>query len=184
MSLYNALFGENPMAEVLLSALGLTRDGVPRYRDVYLGASPEGEPRIVIHTRTGGGNREFYECEESCRANYPEYFKDTDEPPTGPWNADLRKLPTFVRDEDDDFDCTYADFYFKVPPAFAPLIATLQEIGAGKIEKPSERWEKLFADMKSGEQTDDAKRAQEVGKAIFEKLQPMIDKGESGIVTV
>ena len=53
MSLYNALFGTNPFANALLMALGITASDVPRFRDCYL----DDDGKIVIFTRTGGGNR-------------------------------------------------------------------------------------------------------------------------------
>ena len=90
--LYNMMFGWNP-ACVLLAPM-LTDENpqyfFPRFRDCYL--SGDGE-HIEIYTRVGGGNREEY-------ANEIE---------------NLRSMPTYVSDEDDDFDCTYATFVFGVP---------------------------------------------------------------------
>lgn len=110
MSLYNLLFGVNSLAPILLKHLGLSEDDIPRFRDCYL----DGD-QIVIYTRTGGGNRDFYEDEETCRSNYPEYFQKKEDAPKGPWNADLRKSKYYQSDEDDDFDSTYAYFRFRVP---------------------------------------------------------------------
>ena len=90
--LYNALFGWNP-ACVLLAPM-LTDENpqtyFPRFRDCYLS---EDKGHIEIYTRVGGGNREYYadEIEKLC------------------------SMPTYVSDEDDDFDCTYATFTFGVP---------------------------------------------------------------------
>ena len=116
MSLYNMLFGMNPDADKLLSLLDATRDDFGRFRNVYVA-----DGYIVVHTRCGGGNREDY---------FPEWVEDH------PW---------YSHDEDDDFDCTYADIYFKVPEdKFATFVA-LMEPGAN----PAEQWEALFAAMKS-----------------------------------
>ena len=165
MSLYNLLFGENPFSGALLNLLGVTRDGVPRYRDCYLNE----KGRIVIHTRTGGGNRDFYEHEERCRNEYPEYFNGKDDP-SGPWNADLRKLPGFLYDEDDDYDCTYADFYYEPAPEHKKLIETLQELGG--VSNPSERWRALLADLEKGDkEKPEVQNALKVGQQIFEKLE-------------
>lgn len=144
MSLYNMLFGINEMAPALLAALSITHDQVPRFRDCYLDGEKK---RIVIHTRTGGGNRDYYESLESCRDHYPEYFRGEGDDPTGPWNCDLRKHPQFIYDEDDDFDSTYADFYFSFPPDYADDLTALCE----KVEthRPSEKWQALFAALKS-----------------------------------
>lgn len=122
--------------EQLLEALGIPKDGVPRPRGVGVQ-----DGKIIIHTRTGGGNREYYDSESICRANYPEYFKGGSnyeeqlksfqngekyqfddfspipepEEPKGPWNDDLRANQYYISDEDDDFDSTYANFWFKIP---------------------------------------------------------------------
>lgn len=165
MSLYNALFGQNPFSGVLLQMLGTTSDAVPRYRDCYL--SEDGS-QIVIHTRTGGGNRDFYENERRCRKNYPEYFSEA-ESPSGPWNDDLRKLPGFAYDEDDEFDCTYADFYFDVPEAFAGQIALLKELGA--VQNPGERWQQLLDGLRNKDTSDPTvARALAVGEQIFAQI--------------
>ena len=131
--LYNMLFGQHANADQLLALLGLTPNDIPRYRSCYW----DGE-HIVIHTRTGGGNRDYYESEESCRDYYPEYFTES-ESPSGPWNEDLRAVPGYIRDQDDDFDSTYADFFY-APPAEA--LEALKSLPAEM--PPSEQWQKLF----------------------------------------
>lgn len=165
MSLYNALFGVNPFATVFLSALDISTDDVPRFRDIYL-TELNGRDVICVYTRTGGGNREFYDCEESCRSNYPEYFEG-DEPPTGPWNADLRKIDGFLFDADDDFDCTYAYFYYEIPPSFAHLIEGLKT--AGGADDPAAKFKAVIEDMGKADKQDDpaVQRALAVGKQIL-----------------
>lgn len=118
MSMYNTLFGTEPTADLALKMLGITRNNVPRFRDAYFSwiDEIEAEPVIIIYTRTGGGNRDFYENETRCRTQYPEYFTgECGDPPCGPWNDDLRKLPGYYNDRDFGGDITYAFFYFKVP---------------------------------------------------------------------
>lgn len=175
MSLYNAIFGVNRMAPHLLAMLGITTSDVPRFRDCYM----DDKGRIVIYTRTGGGNRPFYDCEEGCRDHYPEYFRD-DEPPRGPWNSDLRKLPGFLYDSDDDFDCTYAYFYFNVPQEFKDMLAELQAVA--QAPKPREKWDALFTSMSGKAETPEAKRALEVGQQIFAQIESAIStqEGEAG----
>lgn len=136
--LYNVLFGQHAHSGELLRLLGITEADIPRFRSCYW----DGE-HIVIHTRTGGGNRPYYECEARCRAEYPEYFGDGKEEPSGPWNEDLRKLHGFLYDRDDDFDCTYADFVYE-PPTEA--IEVLKALPAEMT--PSEQWQKLFAELR------------------------------------
>ena len=116
MSLYNMLFGMNPDADKLLSLLDATRDDFGRFRNVYVD-----DGYIVVHTRCGGGNREDY---------FPEWVEDH------PW---------YSHDADDDFDCTYADIFFKVPEDKLATYVALLEPGAN----PAEQWEALFAAMKT-----------------------------------
>lgn len=88
MSLYNMLFGMNSDTETILAALSLTRSDIERFRDCW---ADDVNDRIVILTRTGGGNREYYP------------------------NAALVQHPLYLSDKDDDFDPTYAYYYFSLP---------------------------------------------------------------------
>ena len=109
MSLYNMLCGTNPAAGRLLAAINLNADDVPRIRDVYVNAEMT---EVTVHTRTGGGNREAYEAE----------------------NDALCAHPLYLRDSDDDFDSTYADFVFALPPEEKDKI--LAEVDAFLSEVP------------------------------------------------
>lgn len=120
--LYNALFGWDP-ACVLLAPM-LTDENpqqfFPRFRDCYLS---DDKDHIEIFTRVGGGNREGYADEIE----------------------DLRLMPTYVSDEDDDFDCTYATFTFGVPEEWR---ADFEHVKAREFEKLSyayvERMQKCY----------------------------------------
>lgn len=165
MSLYNSIFGVNALAPLLLSCLGLTDERVPRFRDCYT----DGD-RIVIYTRTGGGNRDFYESEQSCRKNYPEYFQD-DSSPQGPWNEDLRALPYYLRDEDDAFDATYAYFYFDFPPDFVHVRDWARAHAAVSTETPTERFQQLLNDLREhATDNPDVARALKVGEEIAREV--------------
>jgi hypothetical protein len=132
MSLYNSLFGVNNKAGILLGVLGLRLGQIPRFRDAFLS-----DGKIAIYTRTGGGNREYYENESACRANYPERFVG-DDSPSGPWNQDLREVPGFLYDENDDYDSTYATFYYKFPDEYAEDLKALETSNPDK--KPSAKF--------------------------------------------
>ena len=119
-TLYNMLFGEIPKATILLATLGLKREDCGRYRDCC-----QRDGCIVIHTRNGGGNRDAYQ--------------DTIDT--------LAKHPCYLWDEDDDFDCTYADIFFRYPEEYAAGLKALEE-GAPDM-KPSEKWEILLASIKA-----------------------------------
>ena len=118
MSFYNMLFGVNS-ATVLLAALGMTADDVPRFRNCYI----DGE-QIVIHTRTGGGNRSYFD------------------------NDSLAAHACYLYDEDDDFDSTYANFHFKFPEEYADDLKALAE--RSETYKPSEKWQALLKALAPG----------------------------------
>lgn len=151
MSLYNMLFGFNALAPVCLRILGVNPGQIPRFRDSFL-RPLDGEPHIVIYTRTGGGGRDYYErCDD------------------GPNNEQLRQIPGFVKDEDDKFDCTYASFYYKIPEEFMPIIKEI--VSEMPAPDPAERWKQLFREMEAKEDTPMTKRALEVGKEIFSQIE-------------
>lgn len=114
MSMYGMLFGESESAGVLLAVIGLSKTDFYRYRDCYL----DEKGRIAVYTRGGGGNRGCY-----CDADYVK-----DEERTVEFAGEKhregcvvvthsinREHPCYLSDEDDDFDSTYATFYFRVP---------------------------------------------------------------------
>jgi len=114
--MYNMLFGMNPDADKLLSLLDATQDDFGRFRNVYVA-----DGYIVVHTRCGGGNRDDY---------FPDWVEDH------PW---------YSHDEDGDYDCTYADIYFKIPEDKLATYVALLNPGAD----PAEQWDALFKAMKS-----------------------------------
>ena len=117
MSLYNMLFGRNSHSALLLAVLGLREVDVPRFRDVH--TEDEGR-KIAVYTRMGGGNRGHWDGYEGgggadcacpgCRAEHV-----------------LGRAPGYLYDEDDDFDSTYATYYFATPEAFIADVAALSD---------------------------------------------------------
>ena len=120
MSMYNMLFGTNPDSDRLLEFLGKSREDFGRFRDVYME-----DGFIVVHTRNGGGNREDYE----------DVFEEMS---THPW---------YSHDADDDFDCTYANIYFKVPDDANKTLLALHTFNEGRA--PSEKWAELLGHLES-----------------------------------
>jgi hypothetical protein len=108
MSLYNLLFGMNPHSDLLLAVIGLRKNDIERFRDVYV--SEDGKT-ITVHTRTGGGNRE----------DYP--------------NLTMRKLPMWRGSHDEEFDNTYADDHFTVPDEWVEDVKGLNDILGNGIRK-------------------------------------------------
>ena len=113
--LYNMLFGENAsQKDFLFNLLGKSPSDFGRYRDIYVT-----DEYIVVYTRNGGGNRE----------DYKGVFDE------------MSDHPLYVYDEDDDFDCTYANIYFRHPEEYAVV---LKEMVANTLA-PAEKWQLLFA---------------------------------------
>lgn len=114
MSLYNMLFGEGNSADFLLKLIDAERGDFGRFRSIYVT-----EEHIVVHTRCGNGNREDY---------FPSWVEND---------------PLYSHDEDDDFDCTYANIYFKHPVGYEEV---LKEMAEGTIT-PAEKWKLLFESL-------------------------------------
>ena len=157
MSLYNSLFGVNPWAGLLLQAIGMDADSIPRFRDCYL----DDDGDIVIYTRTGGGNREYYDG-------------PNEENSEGPWNSTLRDNEFFIEDVDDDFDSTYALFKFSVPDPFKAMFESLKTMGAEG--DPKAKWEQVMKDLNSNADTPASRRAMEVGQGIMKQIEDQIRK--------
>jgi hypothetical protein len=124
MSFYNSLFGVNNAAPVLLKILGKTDGDFGRFRDAYLNETGE---KIIIYTRCGGGNRE----------DYQHVFDE------------MEQHPNYLRNYDDDFDCTYAYFEFAVPDTFKDELKIMAE-AIGQKQSPSEKFQQLLSDMEAG----------------------------------
>lgn len=126
MTMYHAMFGLHPTAYSNVELLELTLDtDIPRFRDSWIVINEAGIPEIAILTRSGSGNREVY----------------------AEANAKLANHPSYLRDEDEPFDNTYALFYFAIPmnlhaaaldvitraPAPPPLLERTAQLGEAKI---------------------------------------------------
>lgn len=82
----------------VLPMLGKHPEEYPRFRDCFIGDKEhtEYDDMIHIYTRVGGENRDDYEKEIEA----------------------LRSSEGYVTDFDDNFDCTYCTFVFRVPEQF------------------------------------------------------------------
>jgi hypothetical protein len=137
MSLYNQLFGFDPLAKPLLGLLDIDPLHVPRFRDCFLL-----EGKIAVYTRTGGGNRAMnatpwiFEGEIIPRTVAPDS-----------WDALCAAHPDFLNSEDDDYDATYAFWWFRYPVEHAALLTEMARL-AGQV-RPRLRWQKLMDDLKN-----------------------------------
>jgi hypothetical protein len=107
MSMYNMIFDHNPGAGPLIALINHAHEADfanARLRDAWV--EKDGDAIVIrVHTRVGGGNREAHASAiDSLRAH--------------PW---------YVRDDDMDFDTTYADFYFR------PDLDWVASLGSGKL---------------------------------------------------
>lgn len=123
MSMYNMLFGESPLSDILLKMLGLTRADTGRFRDCYItkwGGPSEGDKtlRIAIYTRNGGGNREDYQHVTDALRAHPNYLDDFD-------------------------DCTYATYIFSVPEKYKELVDSFEV----EYATPQEKFLKLIEEL-------------------------------------
>ena len=84
----NMIMGFNPACVLIMPMLGRKQEEYPRFRDCFVTE----ENNIAIYTRVGGGNR-------GCGYGEEELYKDEN----------------FLTTYDDDYDCTYATYEFKVP---------------------------------------------------------------------
>lgn len=147
--MYNVLFGRNPMAPVLLRMLDLTSEMTGRFRDAWV--EEDGE-HIVVYTRNGGGNRDCWELDGCKNETDAEGRTVTVHDPAcmTTINGKLQKHPLYVSDKDDDFDCTYASFTFRVPEQYREEVKQLQAAQAPDTGKPLlDRTEQVMADIKS-----------------------------------
>lgn len=125
MSMYNMLHGQNPMSVLIISMLGIQP---ARFRDSWI--TKDGE--VAIYTRLGGGNRECWCMKGEEHSCYQENIKK------------LQGHPNYLYDRDDDFDSTYATFYFSFPEKYMEIFEAMPREG----ESGDERWAKKLEEIK------------------------------------
>ena len=142
MSLYNTLFGKNEDTPILLGMLGVNQEYFGRFRDVEL---INDGTIIRAFTRIGGGNREDYE--------------DT-------WE-EIRNHILYLKDYDDDFDCTYAYIEFSIPDYYKE---TAKKMFKGEPISFKDKFEKELDEM-----DQEGTEANERAKKIAEKIMKSTD---------
>lgn len=144
MGLYDIVMGDGRQRErgaLLLQILG--GPAVARFRDAWVEKGADGEPVIAIYTRQGGGNRQCY-CGENDREHVPAQCYAA-------CNEELARHPLYVRDADDDFDSTYATFWFRLPGTLhADVRQALTEIACEPVNM-SQRWQAAIDRVRGGE---------------------------------
>lgn len=156
MSMMESLVGRTPGFELALGLLGLTERDVGRFRDCYV----DENLNVVIFTRNGGGNR-------------PDYEDVTNR---------LRAHPGFIRDYDDEFDCTFAYYVFKSDLPIDRLQGiyekTTKAVGGGTMD----RFHRLMNKLNDENAKDDPEvvRAMAFGKKMTDAIMASIDSSEDG----
>lgn len=144
MSLYEIAVADGRQqarGALLLAILG--SPVVARFRDAWVEKSDDG-PVIAIYTRQGGGNRECF-CES--RNGVIDAEQHVPGSCYAACNEALAAHPLYLRDADDDFDATYATFYFRAPGEARDILAE----AAVEPVNMSERWQAAIDRMGSGE---------------------------------
>lgn len=98
-----------------------------RFRDIFYQHEEGSEPKIILYTRNGGGNRDWYE-----------YVFDL-----------LESHPLYIQNYDDDFDCTYAYIEFKAPET---VVKFFDGIKTGKLPNVSEKFKAEIEAMENGKE--------------------------------
>jgi len=172
MSMYNAIFGFDQLAGVLLPLLGLDPHNngewpVGRFRDCFL--SPDGT-EIHLYTRNGGGNREHYSEDGTppglgCRC------------PACCITHHLPRHPNYLRDADDSFDATYATVAFSVPDGYRDELQALAKAGYAPAS-PAERWKVVIEQLQNPADTANPEhaRALQVGEQIVDAIRKLMEK--------
>lgn len=146
--LYFALFGLNPLAGSLLKMLGIDPEQTGRFRDCYL-RRIDGEVRICLLTRNGGGNREDYVTASEA----------------------LRAHPGYIRDYDEPYDSTYATYEFRVPAGKRQEVEVLVEsMPTALTDDFGERFEKFRQKMQDEPNHPDVLRSMEVMAPVIERV--------------
>lgn len=139
MSMYDEIFQPSQKrAELLLGMLGFNSLGdVGRYRDSWVEKTENGDIRIAMYTRNGGGNRYHYSNDDDGPA------EGADCDCTGCIiTHGLPHHELYLFDRDDEFDSTYATVYFRLPQKILDdddLMATFAEVAREPVNM-SDLW--------------------------------------------
>lgn len=164
MSLYNALFGTNPAAYILMAALNLDNQAPENWDEQFESiCNGWGEPDIYSDL----GQKLMIEAKKV--GYYPTgrfrdiYFENNDTPKiilytrNGGGNREMYEYvfellsshPLYITDYDDDFDPTYAYIEFTAPES---VVKFFDGVKTGKMDRVSEKFEKEIQALSEGKQ--------------------------------
>lgn len=140
MSMFDLVFGSNPNVKQFVdTVIGNTG----RYRSAWIEKGQDGLPILAVYTRNGGGNREHWDKDKEpgdqcdctgCIATYR-----------------LPKHRLYISDSDDEFDSTYATFYFHLPEELLRQLDTANPGWRERVQahvNMSERWLEVIESLK------------------------------------
>lgn len=127
MSLYNMVFGVRASAPLILAVLKLEKDNFGRFRDAYFHRGQDKRITMHVYTRCGGGNRKDYE----------EVFEE------------MKAHPLFIDEWDDDYDCTYCTFEFRLPEGDTELAQIAEVFCNSNNSVPQESFKELIDRLES-----------------------------------
>jgi hypothetical protein len=170
--MYNAIFGQNPLAGILKGLLELDdpRDGVPEMPEFdYMDGEFKGDMDSWCDTCAAlkyyptGRFRDIWIEPDGKHVTL--YTRN------GGGNRDfyfyvfllLRKHPQYVDEDDDDFDSTYAYVKFRLTDDQVALLAAMPRGDRAQ-------WEQFFADIKDGKQTPEVQRAVAAAKPLLDNI--------------
>ena len=125
MSMYHMVNGVKPSTFFILPVLGKHPDWYPRFRDCFTFDPERPETtagKIIVYTRTGGGNREYHEDD----------------------NSDIKAIDGFLFDYDDPDDTTYACWVFDVPEKWK---TDIDKVLTGQLANTSKEYQDLILNM-------------------------------------
>jgi hypothetical protein len=172
MSMYGMIFGQNPLSDVLLATLGLTKSDVGN-RKCWCESNPKYGHEKCQHRVVQEEVDEMLLVDKDEVEKYPQqysvfvgaqrlvgtgkrviqdyYFCEQPNSiecacPGCTISYRLPNHPNYISDCDDDFDYTYATAFFSFPDEFADGLA---KIDAGEEFDPDDRWANAIAALKS-----------------------------------
>lgn len=144
--MYNTLFGVNNLALICLEAIELKPEDIHRFRDAIF-YTEDNKHFVKILTRTGGSNRESFDCSKMIKNKF------------------------YLKDYDDSYDNTYRYFIYKIADNLEAIIdweGIFKDQSRNKIDI-KEMFEKEMHGMKIPG-TDANKRSKAMANGLMKLL--------------
>lgn len=141
-----------------------TCKSIPRFRDAFINK----DNKLVIYTRTGGGNRAYYESRKA----------GVNDEHTGMFNEDLRNFEGFISDHNDPFDSTFAHFIYEPKGKAMKAIMDVLPPEEYQSEDPHVKMKNLLEAIKQNDTSHPSfQKAMEVGKSLVGQIENAVKSG-------